>query len=328
MTVMTYRDALNQALREELKRDDSVFLMGEEVAEYNGAYKVSRGLLEEFGPRRIVDTPITELGFAGVGVGSAMAGLRPVIEFMTWNFALLAIDQVVNAAAKISYMSNGQYPMPMVFRGPNGSALQLGAQHSQAWDSWYAHIPGLKVVSPGTPADAKGLLKAAIRDDNPVIVLEGEMLYNTKGEVDDNPDLIVPIGKAELKREGDHCTIVCFGKMVLVALQAADQLAKEGVNVDVLDLRTVRPMDVEAIVNSVSKTNRAVVVEEGWEVCGIGAQVVDYIQRECFDDLDAPVVRVHQADVPMPYAKNLEKLAKPDAAKTIAAVKRVMYLQD
>ena len=328
MTVMTYRDALNQALREELARDESVFLMGEEVAEYNGAYKVSRGLLDEFGPKRIVDTPITELGFAGVGVGAAMAGLRPIIEFMTWNFALLALDQVVNAAAKMLYMSNGQFKMPMVFRGPNGSALQLAAQHSQTWDAWLAHIPGLKVVSPGTPADAKGLLKAAIRDDNPVVVLEGEMLYNTKGEVDDSPDLIVPIGKAELKREGDHCTIVCFGKMVLVALQAADQLAKEGVNVDVLDLRTVRPMDVEAIAASVQKTNRAVVVEEGWEICGVGAQVVDFIQRECFDDLDAPVVRVHQADIPMPYAKNLEKLAKPDAAKTIAAVKRVMYMED
>ena len=328
MSVMTYRDALNQALREELTRDESVFLMGEEVAEYNGAYKVSRGLLDEFGPKRIVDTPITELGFAGVGVGAAMAGLRPVIEFMTWNFALLALDQVVNAAAKMCYMSNGQFGMPMVFRGPNGSALQLAAQHSQTWDAWLAHIPGLKVVSPGTPADAKGLLKAAIRDDNPVVVLEGEMLYNTKGEVDDNPDLIVPIGKAELKREGDHCTIVCFGKMVLVALQAADQLAKEGINVDVVDLRTVRPMDVEAIATSVQKTNRAVVVEEGWEMCGVGAQVVDFIQRECFDDLDAPVVRVHQADVPMPYAKNLEKLAKPDAAKTIAAVKRVMYMED
>ena len=263
MTVMTYRDALNQALREELKRDDSVFLMGEEVAEYNGAYKVSRGLLDEFGPKRIVDTPITELGFAGVGVGAAMVGLRPIIEFMTWNFALLALDQVVNAAAKMSYMSNGQFAMPMVFRGPNGAALQLGAQHSQAWESWLAHIPGLKVVTPGTPADAKGLLKAAIRDNNPVIVLEGEMLYNTKGEVDENPDLIVPIGKAELKREGDHCTIVTFGKMVLVALQAADQLAKQGVNVDVVDLRTVRPMDVDAIANSVAKTNRAVVVEEG-----------------------------------------------------------------
>ncbi len=328
MTVMTYRDALNMALREEMQRDGDVFLIGEEVAQYNGAYKVSRGLLDEFGPMRVVDTPITELGFAGVGVGAAMVGLRPIVEFMTWNFALLALDQVVNAAAKILYMSNGQFKMPMVFRGPNGSALQLGAQHSQTWDSWLAHIPGLKVVSPGTPADAKGLLKAAIRDDNPVIVLEGEMLYNTKGEVDDNPDVVTPIGKAELKREGEHCTIVTYGKMVLVALQAADLLRKDGVNVDVLDLRTVRPMDVEAIVTSVQKTNRAVVVEEGWEVCGIGAQVVDYVQRECFDDLDAPVVRVHQADVPMPYAKNLEKLAKPDTAKTIAAVKRVMYLAD
>ena len=328
MTVMTYRDALNQALREELTRDESVFLMGEEVAEYNGAYKVSRGLLEEFGPKRIVDTPITELGFAGVGVGAAMAGLRPIIEFMTWNFALLALDQVVNAAAKMLYMSNGQYKMPMVFRGPNGAALQLSAQHSQAWESWLAHIPGLKVVAPGTPADAKGLLKAAIRDDNPVVVLEGEMLYNTKGEVDENPDIVIPLGKAELKREGEHCSIITSGKMVLVALQAADQLAKQGVNVDVVDLRTIRPMDVEAIATSVAKTNRAVVVEEGWEICGIGAQVVDFIQRECFDDLDAPVVRVHQADVPMPYAKNLEKLAKPDAAKTVAAVKRVMYLED
>jgi pyruvate dehydrogenase E1 component beta subunit len=275
-----------------------------------------------------VDTPITELGFAGVGVGAAMAGLRPIIEFMTWNFALLALDQVVNAAAKMLYMSNGQYKMPMVFRGPNGAALQLSAQHSQAWESWLAHIPGLKVVAPGTPADAKGLLKAAIRDDNPVVVLEGEMLYNTKGEVDENPDIVIPLGKAELKREGEHCSIITSGKMVLVALQAADQLAKQGVNVDVLDLRTIRPMDVEAIATSVTKTNRAVVVEEGWELCGIGAQVVDYIQRECFDDLDAPVVRVHQADVPMPYAKNLEKLAKPDAAKTIAAVKRVMYMED
>ncbi|HWG33931.1 MAG TPA: pyruvate dehydrogenase complex E1 component subunit beta [Gemmatimonadaceae bacterium] len=327
MTVMTYRDALNQALREELTRDESVFLMGEEVAEYNGAYKVSRGLLDEFGPKRIVDTPITELGFAGVGVGAAMAGLRPIIEFMTWNFALLALDQVVNAAAKMLYMSNGQYKMPMVFRGPNGAALQLSAQHSQAWESWLAHIPGLKVVAPGTPADAKGLLKAAIRDDNPVVVLEGEMLYNTKGEVDENPDIVIPLGKAELKREGEHCSIITSGKMVLVALQAADQLAKQGVNVDVVDLRTIRPMDVEAIATSVAKTNRAVVVEEGWEICGIGAQVVDFIQRECFDDLDAPVVRVHQADVPMPYAKNLEKLAKPDAAKTVAAVKRVMYLE-
>jgi len=325
MAVMTYRDALTQALREELQRDDRVFLMGEEVAQYNGAYKVSKGLLDEFGPKRIVDTPITELGFAGVGVGSAMVGLRPIIEFMTWNFALLAIDQVVNAAAKMLYMSGGQFPMPMVFRGPNGSALQLSAQHSQAWESRLAHIPGLKVITPGTPADAKGLLKSAIRDDNPVVFLEGEMLYNTKGEVPDG-EYTIPIGKAELKREGDACTIVTHGKMVLVAMQAADTLAKEGIAVDVVDLRTVRPMDVEAIATSVRKTNRAVVLEEGWEMAGIGAQTVDFIQRECFDDLDSPVIRVHQEDVPMPYAKNLERAAKPDAAKAIAAVKKVMYL--
>lgn len=274
---------------------------------------------------RVVDTPITELGFAGVGVGAAMAGLRPVIEFMTWNFALLALDQVVNAAAKMLYMSGGQYNMPMVFRGPNGAALQLSAQHSQAWESWLAHIPGLKVVTPGTPYDAKGLLKAAIRDDNPVVMLEGEMLYNTKGEVPDE-DYIVPIGKAEVKREGDHCSIVTHGKSVLVALQVADALAKEGIRVEVVDLRTIRPMDVDAITASVRKTNRAVVLEEGWEVCGVGAQVVDYVQRHCFDHLDAPILRVHQEDVPMPYAKNLERAAKPDVAKTIAAVKQVMYL--
>jgi pyruvate dehydrogenase E1 component beta subunit len=244
---------------------------------------------------------------------------------MTWNFALLAIDQVVNAAAKMLYMSGGQYPMPMVFRGPNGAALQLSAQHSQAFESWLAHIPGLKVVTPGTPYDAKGLLKAAIRDDNPVIVLEGEMLYNTKGEVPET-EYLVPIGKADLKREGGDCSIITNGKMVLVAMNAADQLAKDGIRVDVVDLRTVRPMDVEAIVTSVRKTNRAVVLEEGWEIAGIGAQVVDYIQRECFDHLDAPVLRVHQEDVPMPYAKGLEKRAKPDLQKTIAAVRKVMYL--
>jgi pyruvate dehydrogenase E1 component beta subunit len=325
MTVVTYRDALTQALREELQRDDRVFLMGEEVAQYNGAYKVSKGLLDEFGPMRIVDTPITELGFAGVGVGAAMVGLRPIVEFMTWNFALLALDEVVNAAAKMLYMSGGQYKIPMVFRGPNGAALQLGAQHSQAWESWLAHIPGLKVCTPGTPADAKGLLKSAIRDDNPVVFLEGEMLYNTKGEVPDG-EHIVPLGVAELKREGDHCSVITHGKMALVAMRVADELAKEGINIDVVDLRTVRPFDVEAIARSVQKTNRAVVLEEGWEICGMGSQVVDFIQRECFDDLDAPVLRVHQEDVPMPYAKNLERAAKPDAGKTIAAVKKVMYL--
>ncbi len=325
MAVVTYRDALNQALREEMERDERVFLMGEEVAVYQGAYKVSKGLLQEFGDRRVIDTPITELGFAGVGVGAAMVGLRPVVEFMTWNFAVLALDQVVNSAAKMLYMSGGQFPIPIVFRGPSGAALQLAAQHSQAWESWLMHIPGLKVVTPGTPADAKGLLKSAVRDGNPVLVLEGEMLYNTRGEVPEG-EHVVPIGVAELKREGEHCSLITNGKMVLVALQAADQLAKEGIRIDVVDLRTVRPMDVAAITASVRKTNRAVVLEEGWEVCGIGAQVVDYVQRECFDDLDAPVLRVHQVDTPMPYAKNLERAAKPDAAKTIAAIKRVLYL--
>jgi pyruvate dehydrogenase E1 component beta subunit len=326
MPVITYRDALNQALREEMQRDDRVFIMGEEVGVYQGAYKVSKGMLQEFGEMRVVDTPITELGFAGVGVGAAMVGLRPIIEFMTWNFALLALDQVVNAAAKMLYMSGGQYGIPIVFRGPNGAALQLSAQHSQSWESWLAHIPGLKVVAPGTPYDAKGLLKSAVRDENPVIVLEGEMLYNTKGEVPAE-EYLIPLGKAALKREGDHCSIITHGKMILVALQAADQLAKEGIRVDVIDLLSIRPMDVEAIVTTVKKTNRAVVLEEGWELAGIGAQVVDYIQRECFDDLDAPVVRVHQMDVPMPYAKNLERAAKPDVPKTIAAVKKVMYLE-
>ena len=326
MPVITYRDALNQALREEMHKDDRVFLMGEEVAVYNGAYKVSKGLLEEFGEMRVVDTPITELGFAGVGVGAAMVGLRPIIEFMTWNFALLALDQIVNSAAKMLYMSGGQFNMPIVFRGPNGAALQLSAQHSQSWESWFAHIPGLKVVAPGTPYDAKGLLKSAIRDDNPVIVLEGEMLYNTKGEVPEQ-EYLVPLGVADLKREGEHCSIITSGKMALVAMQAADQLATEGIKVDVVDLRTIRPMDVHAITRSVRKTNRAVVLEEGWEMCGLGAQIVDFIQRDSFDHLDAPVLRVHQADVPMPYAKGLERAAKPDLPKTIAAVKRVMYLE-
>ncbi len=325
LPVLTYRDALNQALREEMQRDDRVFLMGEEVGVYQGAYKVSKGLLQEFGEMRVVDTPITELGFAGIGVGAAMVGLRPVIEFMTWNFALLAIDQVVNSAAKLHYMSGGQFHIPIVFRGPNGAALQLAAQHSQAFDSWLAHIPGLKVVSPGTPRDAKGLLKSAIRDENPVIMFEGEMLYNTKGDVPDE-EYLIPIGQAELKREGEHCTVVTYGKSVLLALQAADQLAQQDIRVDVVDLRTIRPMDTHAILESVRKTNRAVVLEEGWEVCGVGAQIADYIQRDAFDHLDAPVLRVHQADVPMPYARNLERAAKPDVAGTVAAVRKVMYL--
>jgi pyruvate dehydrogenase E1 component beta subunit len=325
MPVLTYRDALNAALREEMARDDRVFLMGEEVGVYQGAYKVSRGLLQEFGEMRVVDTPITELGFAGVGVGAAMVGLRPVIEFMTWNFAVLALDQVVNNAAKMLYMSGGQYSVPIVFRGPNGAALQLSAQHSQAWESWLTHIPGLKVVAPGTPRDAKGLLKSAIRDDNPVIVLEGEMLYNTKGEVPDE-EYVIPIGEAEVKREGNDCTIVTWGKSVLLAQQAADAMAKDGVALEVVDLRSLRPMDVESISKSIQKTNRAVVLEEGWSVSSVGTTVVDFIQRECFDDLDAPVLRVTQADVPMPYAKNLEKAAKPDVPKVVAAVRKVAYL--
>ena len=324
MATLTYRDALNQALREEMQRDPSVFLMGEEVGVYQGAYKVSRGLLDEFGPMRVVDTPITELGFAGVGVGAAMVGLRPVIEFMTWNFALLAVDQLINSAAKMRYMSNGQVGVPAVFRGPGGSALQLAAQHSQAFESWYAHIPGLKVVMPATPADAKGLLKSAIRDDNPVIFIEGEMLYNTKGEVPEG-EHVVPIGVADLKREGNDVTIVCHSKTVSVALKAAEQLAKDGVNAEVLDLRTIRPLDTDAVLNSVAKTHRCVVVEEGWPFAGVGAQVVDTIQREAFDELDAPIIRVTGADVPMPYNKQLEKAAKADPAKVIAAVNQVLY---
>jgi pyruvate dehydrogenase E1 component beta subunit len=321
---VTYRDALNQALREEMQRDPSVFLMGEEVGVYQGAYKVSRGLLDEFGPMRVVDTPITELGFAGVGVGAAMVGLRPVIEFMTWNFALLAVDQLVNSAAKMRYMSNGQVGVPAVFRGPGGAALQLAAQHSQAFESWYAHIPGLKVVMPATPADAKGLLKSAIRDDDPVIFIEGEMLYNTKGEVPEG-EHVVPIGRADIKREGSDATIVCHSKTVSVALKAAEQLANDGIAAEVLDLRTIRPLDTAAVLGSVSKTHRCVVVEEGWPFAGVGAQVVDMIQREAFDELDAPVLRVTGADVPMPYNKQLEKAAKADPAKVVSAVNQVLY---
>jgi len=324
MAIVTYRDALNQALREEMQRDANVFLMGEEVGVYQGAYKVSRGLLEEFGPMRVVDTPITELGFAGVGVGAAMVGLRPVIEFMTWNFALLAIDQLVNSAAKMRYMSAGQVGVPAVFRGPGGAALQLSAQHSQAFESYYAHIPGLKVVMPATPADAKGLLKSAIRDDDPVVFIEGEMLYNLKGEVPEG-EHVVPLGKADIKRAGSDVTIVCHSKTVAVALKAAEQLAGEEVDAEVLDLRTIRPLDTEAVLASVARTHRCVVAEEGWPFAGVGAQVVDTIQREAFDELDAPILRVTGADVPMPYNKQLEKAAKVDTARVIDAVHSVLY---
>lgn len=324
MATLTYRDALNAALREEMQRDDDVFLMGEEVAEYDGAYKVSRGLLAEFGERRVVDTPIAELGFTGVGVGASMVGLRPIIEMMTWNFALLAIDQIVNSAAKIRYMSNGQFHCPIVFRGPGGAALMLAAQHSQAFESWYAHIPGLKVIAPATPADAKGLLKSAIRDEDPVVFLEGEMLYNLKGEVPDE-EYLTPIGVADIKRSGTDATITCHSKTVIPALKAAEQLAKDGIECEVIDLRTIRPLDTQTILDSVARTNRLVIAEEGWEFAGVGAQVAAVVQREAFDDLDAPIRRVHQADVPMPYNRRLEKAAKTDANKIAEAVRAVCY---
>jgi pyruvate dehydrogenase E1 component subunit beta len=325
VATITYREALNQALTEEMQRDGNVFLMGEEVGLYNGAYKVSKGLLEKFGEMRVVDTPITELGFAGLGVGAAMLGLRPVIEFMTFNFSILAMDQVFNSAAKVLYMSGGQFKCPIVFRGPTGAALQLSAQHSQALEATYAHFPGLKVVAPGTPADAKGLLKAAVRDDDPVVVMESEMLYNVKGEVPDSDDHVVPLGVAEIKREGNDVSIITHGKMIHVALQAAQKLEKDGVQAEVVDLRSLRPLDVEAITKSIAKTNRAVYLEEGWPFAGIGATIVSTIQEEAFDDLDAPVLRVTQADVPMPYAKSLEKAAKPSAERVIDACNRVLY---
>ena len=325
MAVITYREALNQALDEEMARDEDVFLMGEEVGVYNGAYKVSKGLLDKYGEMRVVDTPITELGFAGLGVGAAMTGVRPVIEFMTWNFAILAFDQIFNSAAKMRSMSAGQFRMPVTFRGPTGAALQLAAQHSQALESQVAHYPGVKVVVPGTPADAKGLLKAAIRDDDPVCVFEGEMLYNLKGEVPEDDDFVIPLGVAEVKREGSDVSIITHGKMIHVALQAAGMLEKDGVNAEVVDLRSIRPLDVETILNSVGKTNRAVLLEEGWPHGGITATVAALIQEEAFDLLDAPVLRVTQADVPMPYARGLEKVVKPSAELVVEKVNRVLY---
>jgi pyruvate dehydrogenase E1 component beta subunit len=325
MPVITYREALNEALREEMERDPDVFLIGEEVAEYDGAYKVSKGLLERFGDQRVVDSPISELGFTGLGVGAAMAGLRPVIEFMTFNFAFLAIDQVINSATKLNYMSDGQFPMPIVFRGPSGAALQLSAQHSQACETYYSHAPGCKVVTPATPADAKGLLKAAIRDNDPVAFLEGELLYNLKGEVPDDEDFIIPLGVADLKREGSDVSIITHGKMVHLALQAAAKLEKDGIEADVLDLRTIRPLDMDAILATVAKTNRVVYLEEGWPYAGTGAQIVSMIQEEAFDDLDAPILRVTQADIPMPYSKTLEALAKPSVDHLLEAVRKVLY---
>jgi pyruvate dehydrogenase E1 component beta subunit len=324
-TTITVREALRDAIAEEMRRDDTVFLMGEEVAEYQGAYKVSQGLLQEFGPRRVIDTPITEQGFAGVGIGASFAGLRPIVEFMTFNFAMQAMDQIINSAAKTRYMSGGQMSCPIVFRGPNGIASRVAAQHSQCYASWYAHCPGLKVVAPYTGADHKGLLKAAIRDPNPVVFLEHELVYGESFEVPQDPDFIVPIGKARIAREGEHVTITAFSRMVKLALQAADELAKDGISAEVIDLRTLRPFDTATIVASVKKTNRMVAVEEGWPFAGIGAEIAAIAMTECFDWLDAPVKRVAGADVPLPYAANLEQLAVPQVADIVAAAREVAY---
>lgn len=327
MAVLTIRDALNQALREEILRDENVFIMGEEVAQYDGAYKVTRGLWKEFGDKRVVDAPITELGFAGLGVGAAMAGLRPVIEFMTFNFSILAADQIINHAAKMLYMSGGEFKIPIVFRGPNGSAYQVSSQHSQALEAFYANFPGLKVVMPSTPADAKGLLKSAIRDDNPVIFMEQERMYGIKGEVPEDEDFTIPLGVADVKREGTDCTIVARSMTVPIAIQAAEQLAKDGVcNVEVIDPRTIKPLDIDTIVNSVKKTNRLVVVEESHAFASVGAEISHQVMERAFDYLDAPIKRISCAETPMPYAKNLEAAALPDVPKIIAAVKEVSYL--
>jgi pyruvate dehydrogenase E1 component beta subunit len=322
---ITVRDALRDAMAEEMRRDPAVFLMGEEVAQYQGAYKVSRDLLQEFGDKRVIDTPITEYGFAGVGVGAAMAGLKPIVEFMTFNFAMQAIDQIINSAAKTLYMSGGQMHCPIVFRGPNGAAARVAAQHSQDYSSWYAHVPGLKVVAPYDAADAKGLLKAAIRDPNPVVFLEHEMLYGHEFEIPEADDWLVPIGRAKVRREGKDVTISSHSRMVGYALEAAEELAKEGIEAEVIDLRTLRPLDHGTVVASVKKTNRLVTVEEGWGPMGVGAEVAARVVEEAFDWLDAPPARVHQEDVPMPYAANLEALSLPSVDKIVKAAKAVCY---
>jgi pyruvate dehydrogenase E1 component beta subunit len=325
MITQTIRDALRDAMAEEMRRDPDVFLMGEEVAEYQGAYKVSQNLLQEFGARRVIDTPITEHGFAGIGVGAAMAGLKPIVEFMTFNFAMQAIDQIINSAAKTLYMSGGQMGCSIVFRGPNGAASRVAAQHSQDYSAWYSQVPGLKVIAPYSAADYKGLLKAAIRDPNPVIFLENEMLYGHTGEVPKLDDYVIPIGKARIVRAGGHVTIISWSNGMSYALKAADELAKEGIEAEVIDLRTLRPMDTDTIVASVKKTGRAVTVEEGWQQSGVGAEVAARIMEHAFDYLDAPVARVSGKDVPMPYAANLEKLALPNVAEVVAAAKAVSY---
>ena len=324
MALLTMREALNQAMKEEMARDPGVFILGEEVGAYQGAYKITQGLLAQFGEWRVRDTPIAEEAIAGIAVGAAFIGFRPIAEMMTFNFSILALDQIVNHAAKYRYMSGGQIRCPMVLRGPSGAAAQVAAQHSQAFESWYAHVPGLVVVMPSTPRDAKGLLKSAIRDDNPVIFMENEVLYNYKGEVPDE-EYHIPLGLADVKRAGKDVTIVAWSRSCVTALQAADLLAKDGIDAEVVDPRTLRPLDDEPIFESVRKTNRCVVVEEGWRVAGFGAEIVDRVQRECFDALDAPVLRVTSEDVPMPYAKTLEKAYLPQPEKVAAAVRQALY---
>ncbi|MBK9523393.1 MAG: pyruvate dehydrogenase complex E1 component subunit beta [Bacteroidetes bacterium] len=325
MREVQFREALREAMTEEMRRDSRVFLMGEEVAQYNGAYKVSQGMLEEFGPKRVIDTPIAELGFAGIGVGAAMNGLRPIIEFMTFNFSLVAIDQVINSAAKMMSMSGGQYTVPIVFRGPTASAGMLSSQHSQAFENWYANCPGLKVVVPSNPADAKGLLKSAIRDNDPVIFMESEQMYGEKGMIPDG-EYLIPIGVADIKRPGTDVTIVSFGKMMKIALKAAEELAKESINAEVIDLRSVRPIDYNTVIESVKKTNRLVVVEESWPLASIASEIAFMVQKKAFDYLDAPIVRVMGGDVPLPYAPTLIEAYLPNPARVIKAVKEVMYL--
>jgi pyruvate/2-oxoglutarate/acetoin dehydrogenase E1 component len=325
--LLSYRDALNQAMREEMRRDEKVFLIGEEVGYYQGAFKVSKGFVEEFGPQRVVDTPITEAGFTGLAIGAAMAGLQPIVELMTMNFGIVALDQIVNNAAKIRYMSGGQLSVPMVIRGPGSAAHQLGAQHSQSLEAWFCHVPGLKVVAPATPQDAKGLLKSAIRDQNPVIFIEAQLLYGTKGEVTEG-DYTIPLGVADLKREGRDVTIVAYSKMLLVALEAAEQLRHEDIDAEIIDPRTLKPMDLPAIVNSVRKTGRLVIVEEGWRFCGLGAQIAESVYTAAFDYLDAPIVRLTGEDVPMPYSRPLEDAAIPDVSRVVAAVRSVCGVRD
>ena len=326
MIKQTMREALRDAMAEEMRRDKDVFVMGEEVAEYQGAYKVTQGLLQEFGAKRVIDTPITEQGFAAIGVGAAFAGLKPIVEFMTWNFAMQAIDQIINSAGKTHYMSGGHVTVPIVFRGPNGAAARVAAQHSQCYSAWYAHVPGLKVIAPSTPADAKGLLKSAIRDPNPIVFLENELLYGHSDLVPSGDDFLIPIGKARIARPGRDATIVSFARGMVYALEAAAQLAKDGIDVEVIDLRTLRPLDMETVLASVRKTNRLVTVEEAWPVCSVGSEICAQVAMQAFDDLDAPPAKVSGADVPMPYAANLEKLALPSADRVVAAVKSVLYL--